>query len=142
MLLKLANYLLWSMERKNVTALIALDISATFDTFDHRNLLTTLNRNFDIDGMALKWIRSYLAARDMKIKIREAYLERKELTFLVLEGSCLGANFFNMYCNTISKILDPNLGLIAFVNDHAIIKEFNPNKQAEEIKIIYLLRTT
>ena len=44
LLLKLANDLLLFMERKNVTALIALDLSATLDTVDHRILLTTLNR--------------------------------------------------------------------------------------------------
>ena len=34
-LLKLTNDLLWSMERKNVTALNALDLSAAFDRVDH-----------------------------------------------------------------------------------------------------------
>ena len=99
-----------------------------FDTVDHRIL--TLSRNLGIDGMALAWIRNYLAPRDMKIKIGEAYSERIELTFLVPQGSCSGTNFFNMYCSTISKVLDPNLGLIAFADDHAIVKEFNPNIQA------------
>ena len=88
--------------------------------------------------MALEWIRNYLASRDMKIKIGEAYSERKKLTFSVPQGSCSGANFFNMSCSTISKVLDPNLGLIASADDHVIVKEFNPNKQAEEIKIIDL----
>ena len=55
------------------------------------------------------------------------------------QGSCSDTNFFNMYCSTVSKVLDPYLGLIAFADDHAIVKEFNPNKQAEEIKIIDLL---
>ena len=32
MLLKLAKDLLWAMESENVTALIALDLSAVFDT--------------------------------------------------------------------------------------------------------------
>ena len=57
MLLKLSNDLLWSVERKNVTCLIALDLSAAFVSVDHRILLTTLNRNLGIDGMALEWIR-------------------------------------------------------------------------------------
>ena len=39
-LLKLANDLQWSMERENVTALIALDLSAKFDTVNHRIFLT------------------------------------------------------------------------------------------------------
>ena len=35
---KLTNDLLWSMERKNVTAMIALDLSAAFDTVNHKEL--------------------------------------------------------------------------------------------------------
>ena len=53
-LLRLTNNLLWSMERKKVTALIALDLSAAFDTVHHSVLLTTLNSNFGIDGIALE----------------------------------------------------------------------------------------
>ena len=34
-LLKLVNDLLWAMKRKNVPALVALDLSAAFNTVDH-----------------------------------------------------------------------------------------------------------
>ena len=53
-LLKLTDDLLWSMERKNVTAMVTLDLSATFITVDHKVLLTRLQRNFGIKGMTLK----------------------------------------------------------------------------------------
>ena len=54
------------MERKNVTALIALDLSAAFNAVDHSVLLTTLNSNFGIDGIALEWFKNDLGPRDMK----------------------------------------------------------------------------
>ena len=44
-----------------------------------------------------------------------------------------------MYSRTISKELDPSLSLIAFADDHAIVKEFNPNLATEEIYVIDLL---
>ena len=44
-LLKLTNDLLWSIERKNDTAMIALHLPATFNTVDHKVLLTTLQSN-------------------------------------------------------------------------------------------------
>ena len=52
-LLKLTNDLFWSMERKNVTVLIALNLSTASDTVDHSVLLTTLQRNFGIHGTTL-----------------------------------------------------------------------------------------
>ena len=137
----LANDLLWAMERKNVSALVTLDLSAVFDTVDHGILLTTLNSDFGIDGTALEWIRNYFALRDMKIKIGKSYSERKELTFFVLQGSCSSANFFNMYCSTISDVIDPTLSLIALVDDHEIVKEFNPNILEEEMQISNIIIT-
>ena len=138
-LLKLTNGLLWSMERKNVTAMITLDLSSAFDTVDHKVLLTTLQSNFGIKGMALKWFQNYLVLRDMTVKIGKSYLERKELTFLVPQGSCSGAYLFNMYSSTISEEVDPGLSLIAFADDHAIIQEFNPNQTTDESHVINLL---
>ena len=71
------------MERKNVTIMIALDLSAAFDTVNHKILLTKLQNNFGINGMALEWFRNYLALRDMTVKVGKSYSERKELTFSV-----------------------------------------------------------
>ena len=46
-----------------------------------------------------------------------------------------------MYCSTISDVIDPNLNPIAFADDHAIVKEFNPNILAEEMQIRDILIT-
>ena len=127
------------MERKNVSAMITLDLSAAFDTVDHKALLTTLQSNFGIKGMALEWFKNYPALRDMTVKIGKSYLERKELAFSVPQGSCSGAYLFNMYGSTISKEVDPGLSLIAFADDHAIINEFNPNQTTDESHLINLL---
>ena len=34
----------------------------------------------------------------------------------------------------INEVINPNLGIIAFADDHAIVREFNSNIQAEEIQ--------
>ena len=121
-LLKLSNDLLWFMERENITVMITFDLSAVFDTVDHKVLLTKLQNNIDINRMALEWFRNYLALRDMTVKIEKSYSKRKELSFSVRQGSCSGAYLFNMYSNTISKVADPSLSLIAFADDHVIKK--------------------
>ena len=65
------------MERKNVAALITLDLSATFNTVDHSVLITTFNSNFGIDGTALEWFKNYLALRVMKMKTGKIYSGKK-----------------------------------------------------------------
>ena len=94
------------MERKNVTVLMALDLSMVFDTVDHSVLLTTLQSNFGIHGTALDWFKNYLTPRNMKIIIGNTYSDEKDLTFSVPQGSCSGANLFNIYSSTISKVMD------------------------------------
>ena len=137
-LLKLTNDLLWSMERKNITVMIVLDLSAAFDTVNHEILLRNLQDNIGICGIALEWFRKYLNNRDMKVKIGKTYWKRKELAFSVPQQSCSGANLFNLYCGTIREVVDPCLTLLAYTDDDAIIKNLTLTKQQRrETQLIY-----
>ena len=127
------------MERKNVTVLIALDLSAAFDMVDHSVLLTTLQSNFGIHGTALDRFKNYLAPRNMKTITGKTYSDEKDLNFSVSQGSCSGANLLNIYGNTISKVVDSSLNLIGLTIDHSIMKEFNPNLPVEQSATIDLL---
>ena len=127
------------MERNNVTELIALDLSVSFYTMDHSVLLTTLQRNFGIHGTALDWFKNYLAPRNMEMIIGNTYSYEKDLTFSVPQGLCPGANLFNMYGSTVSKVTYSSLNLNRFTNDHSIMKKFSPNLLVEESDTIDLL---
>ena len=43
-LVKLTNDILWAMEHQKVTAMMAIDLSAAFDTVDHDILLEVLQK--------------------------------------------------------------------------------------------------
>ena len=45
-LIKITNDCLWDMENQMVTAMLAIDLSAAFDTVDHAILLDVLNKKF------------------------------------------------------------------------------------------------
>ena len=58
-LVKIMDDIMWSMEKQEVVPLVAIDLSAAFDTVDHDLLLAVLRKKFGIDQVALKWFRSY-----------------------------------------------------------------------------------
>ena len=51
------------MENNINTTMVALDLSAAFDTVKHKILLEVLHKYYGIQGVMLQWIKSYLANR-------------------------------------------------------------------------------
>ena len=60
-LVRVTNDILMKMNTQEVTLLVMLDLSAAFDTVNHNILLTRLNEELGIYGVALEWFKSYLA---------------------------------------------------------------------------------
>ena len=52
-MLKLTNDILWAMEHQKVTAMMATDFSAAFDTVDHEIPVEISNKQQDISGNAI-----------------------------------------------------------------------------------------
>ena len=73
MIISLVNDILWAMENQNVTAVMALDLSAAFDTVNHKIVLSVLECNFGLEQMVLNWFSSYLNQRSCKVNIGREY---------------------------------------------------------------------
>lgn len=48
--------------------LVLLDLSATFDTTDHDNLISHLEKMVGIWGMVLEWFKSFLSNRTFSVR--------------------------------------------------------------------------
>ena len=90
----------------NLVAVILLDLSAAFDTVDHKVLIDRLKADFDITGGALKWMKSYLGNRTFSVKIRNAYSHKITLLFGVPQGSLLWPILFILYTKEITIITE------------------------------------
>ena len=62
-LLRIQSDILENMDCEKATLLVMLDISAAYDTIDHKIFLQRLQSDFSITGNALKWMKSYLGNR-------------------------------------------------------------------------------
>ena len=73
-LLKVNNDVLRALDNNQIVIHVMLDLSAAFDTLDHKLLLNRLSNILGFSGSALKWFLSYLSNRRQQILINENVL--------------------------------------------------------------------
>ena len=149
-LLKIVNDILWAIERQNITALIAIDLSVVFDTVDHNILLELLHRKFGVAETALEWCVSYLRPLFCRVNINNFYSIDKQLECSVLQGSVAGPMLYMAYASMIESVLEasnqtedtllsnPRIkpDLHGFADDHAMKSTFKAsNRHAEALAV-------
>ena len=94
--LKITSDLFEADEFGCVTVLVALDLSAAFDTIDHLVLLRRLEHTFGDKGPALSWAKSYLEERSCFVKVGNAMPTTLISDIGVSQGSVLGPLLFSV----------------------------------------------
>ena len=95
-LLKLCNDILWAMERQEITALVALNLSMAFDTLNHCVLLNVLHDQLGITGNALNWYDTYLRPHQCYIEITQSRSQSRLIDFSVPQCSCAGPVLYSV----------------------------------------------
>src|SRR3989442_5432553 len=104
-LLRIYNDLLLASDRRQVTALVLLDLSSAFDTTDHQILLDRLASFYDFSGLALSLIRSYISYRTHHVVVQSSSSPAFHITTGVPHGSFLGHLLFSHYIIPLSHHL-------------------------------------
>ena len=112
-----------------------MDLSAAFDTVDHKIILTILKCKFGLEHEALKWFDRYLHPRSYKVIVNGKYSREIDLSISVPQGSCAGANIFNLYCAPLHEVVPNDLEISGFADDHSICKSFKANNRKQELKV-------
>ena len=94
-LVRIQDDILYSLDNRNTVILVLLDLSAAFDTVDHRLLLDKLHE-IGIRDNAHRWIQSYLSQRTQAVKVDNVTSRSVGLCSGVPQGSVLGPLFFTI----------------------------------------------
>ena len=135
-LLKVQNDILMNMDRQEITLLVLLDLSAAFDTIDHRVLLDTLESDFGVVGNALKWIESFLSGRKHYYRMNREYSSDSAVICPVPQGSCLGPVLFLFYVSQLFQAVKAIDACIADVRSWLVSYKLLFNDSKTELLII------
>ena len=108
------------------TLAVFLDLSKAFDSLEHDVLLKKLYK-YGIRGIALKWFKSYLTDRTMRVKCNVAssgkteYSTYMNITYGTPQGSCLGPLIFLFFTNELYRNLVYSSAIL-FADDTTLYK--------------------
>ena len=106
------THLFSDADEGRVSILTLLNLSAAFDTLDHRILLARLHDMFGISGKAFGWFSSYLSDRFQSVSVNCRVSSQKKLRYGVPQGSVLGPVLFIQYTQPHCLISFPTAGAI------------------------------
>ena len=133
-LLKVRNDILTNMNSQRVTLLVLLDLSAAFDTVDHRTLLKRLTSCFGVRGKVSEWFSLYLSGRSQRILFDRIKSDSFDVRFGVPQGSCLGPLLF-VIC-TFQSFLKLCKHTCPIADDTQLYLSFNPNNPNHQMDAV------
>jgi hypothetical protein len=102
---RIHNDILIMIDKRENVVLLLLDLSAAFDTINHRLLLKKLKTHYGIDGTVLNWLTSYLSERSFRVSVGKSTSSSCWLQIGVPQGSILGPLLFIMYTKDLEDIV-------------------------------------
>jgi hypothetical protein len=128
-LLRIQNDLLLAIDKRKLSALVLLDLSAAFDTIDHSILLDRMSTSFGITGSALSLLSSYLTNRTQSVSINGHSSPPSPMQTGVPQGSVLGPLLFTLYTTPLGHILSSTpISYHFYADDTQLYISFESNK--------------
>jgi len=102
---KVRSDILLALDEGYLACLALLDLSAAFDTIDHKVLLQRFHITYGVNGVAHYWFGSYLTGRHQYVRIRASQSSTVLMSYGVPQGSVLGPILFPLYTADIAALV-------------------------------------
>ena len=122
-ILDFTGNVLESLNKGQYTIALFLDMSKAFDSINHNTLLKKLEF-YGIRGSVLKWFKSYLLNRVLKVKYKTVYSSCHEVMYGTPQGSVLGPLLYIILANDLVKSLT-FCSCVTFADDTTIFASGN-----------------
>jgi hypothetical protein len=133
-LLCILNDLHQAKDNSRLSLLVALDMSAAFDTIDHATLLTRLRERFGVRDHCLDWFQSYLSNRSQFVYISGSSSSTLPCPQGVPQGSVLGPLLFSLYISPIADVISSSgLRFHQYADDTQLYTSFAANNLAASL---------
>ena len=90
--------ILYGMENQDVSNVLALDLSAAFNTVQHHIMQQTFNNYYGLSGKVLDWIGSYLSNRSCMVLVGNDYSEKKGIALVSSTRKLYRSILFHNVC--------------------------------------------
>ena len=131
-LIKVKNDIMLSIDGKKAELLVLLDLSAAFDTIDHKILVSRLPKRIGVSGTALDWFQSYLEGWTSRVEIAGNLSKPITANFGLLQGSVVGPIGYSIYTLPVGDIAHHHgVNYHVYADDTQLYVSFDPSDPLE-----------